>query len=169
MSSCSSCAPAVRPCLASCLGIAVFVRRYEEFVLARRFGLDYVAYRRAVPAWLPQLHPWSPNKCDVRRTSIRPWPAISLPNVITPSSPIADSATRLWCPVPRRYVWASSPRPISGKGRPRMAVDSVVRRHGSFRAQALDTAPRSPATNLRSSGADLRRIPDVTALALAGL
>jgi protein-S-isoprenylcysteine O-methyltransferase Ste14 len=40
---------------------AIFVRGYEEPVLARRFGPDYAAYRRAVPAWRPRLHPWSPT------------------------------------------------------------------------------------------------------------
>jgi protein-S-isoprenylcysteine O-methyltransferase Ste14 len=48
--------------LAAWAGAAVFVRWYEEPVFARRFGPDFVAYRRAVPAWLPRLHPWSPNK-----------------------------------------------------------------------------------------------------------
>ena len=48
--------------LAAWAGTAVFVRCYEEPVLARRFGTDYVAYRSAVPAWLPLLHPWSPNR-----------------------------------------------------------------------------------------------------------
>jgi protein-S-isoprenylcysteine O-methyltransferase Ste14 len=31
---------------------------YEEPALVRRFGADYQVYRRAVPAWLPRLHPW---------------------------------------------------------------------------------------------------------------
>ena len=35
------------------------VHLYEEPVLARRFGDDYRAYRHAVRAWLPRLHPWS--------------------------------------------------------------------------------------------------------------
>lgn len=38
---------------------AAFVRWYEEPVLLRRFGAEYEAYRRAVPAWLPRLHPWN--------------------------------------------------------------------------------------------------------------
>ena len=38
-----------------------FVRLYEEPVLAERFGDDYDAYRRAVPAWLPSLRPWRPR------------------------------------------------------------------------------------------------------------
>ncbi len=38
---------------------AGFVRLYEEPALARRFGAQYEAYRRAVPAWWPRLHPWS--------------------------------------------------------------------------------------------------------------
>jgi protein-S-isoprenylcysteine O-methyltransferase Ste14 len=35
--------------------MAVFARFYEEPVLARRYGAQYEAYRRAVPAWLPRL------------------------------------------------------------------------------------------------------------------
>src|ERR687894_2866507 len=35
---------------------AAFVRWYEEPTLTRRFGVDYEAYRRAVPAWWPCLH-----------------------------------------------------------------------------------------------------------------
>src|SRR5579859_4804020 len=37
---------------------AAFVRWYEEPVLARRFGAQYDAYRRAVPAWHPRRRPW---------------------------------------------------------------------------------------------------------------
>jgi protein-S-isoprenylcysteine O-methyltransferase Ste14 len=40
-------------------GAAVFVRWYEEPALTRRFGAEYEAYRRAVPAWRPRLRPWS--------------------------------------------------------------------------------------------------------------
>lgn len=35
-----------------------FVRLYEEPVLRRQFGAEYEAYRRAVPGWVPRLHPW---------------------------------------------------------------------------------------------------------------
>ena len=35
-----------------------FVRWYEEPVLRRRFGAEYEAYRRAVPAWRPRLRAW---------------------------------------------------------------------------------------------------------------
>jgi len=42
-------------------GAAAFVRWYEEPVLARRFGAEYEAYRRAVPAWRPRRHPWTPG------------------------------------------------------------------------------------------------------------
>ena len=38
--------------------VAAFVRWYEEPTLAERFGAEYAAYRRAVPAWHPRLHPW---------------------------------------------------------------------------------------------------------------
>ena len=40
---------------------AAFVRWYEEPALTLRFGADYEAYRRAVPAWLPRLRPWEPG------------------------------------------------------------------------------------------------------------
>jgi protein-S-isoprenylcysteine O-methyltransferase Ste14 len=43
------------------VGAAAFVRWYEEPALAQRFGADYDAYRRAVPAWVPRLHPWDPD------------------------------------------------------------------------------------------------------------
>lgn len=38
--------------------VAAFVRWYEEPMLAERFGEEYAAYRRAVPAWHPRLHAW---------------------------------------------------------------------------------------------------------------
>src|SRR5215207_10007548 len=43
---------------------AAFVRWYEEPALTRRFGADYEAYRRAVPAWWPRLRPWKPGERD---------------------------------------------------------------------------------------------------------
>jgi protein-S-isoprenylcysteine O-methyltransferase Ste14 len=43
---------------------ATFVRFYEEPTLTRRFGADYEAYRRAVPAWWPRLCPWKPSERD---------------------------------------------------------------------------------------------------------
>lgn len=39
---------------------AAFVHFYEEPTLARQFGADYEAYRRAVPAWMPRTRPWPP-------------------------------------------------------------------------------------------------------------
>jgi protein-S-isoprenylcysteine O-methyltransferase Ste14 len=44
------------------LVVATFVRFYEEPTLARRFGAQYDAYRRAVPAWRPRLRPWRPTR-----------------------------------------------------------------------------------------------------------
>src|SRR5918995_602769 len=44
--------------------VAAFVRFYEEPTLTRRFGADYEAYRRAVPAWWPRLRPWEPGERD---------------------------------------------------------------------------------------------------------
>ena len=40
------------------LAVAAFVRWYEEPTLARRYGAQYEAYRRAVPGWLPRRTPW---------------------------------------------------------------------------------------------------------------
>lgn len=33
----------------------LFVTLYEEPILSRKFGDDYVAYRASVPRWLPSL------------------------------------------------------------------------------------------------------------------
>jgi protein-S-isoprenylcysteine O-methyltransferase Ste14 len=49
---------------AAWLIVAAFVQWYEEPTLTRRFGADYEAYRRAVPAWLPRLRPWEPGERD---------------------------------------------------------------------------------------------------------
>jgi protein-S-isoprenylcysteine O-methyltransferase Ste14 len=38
--------------------VAAFVRGYEEPTLARRYGAEYEAYRRAVPGWWPRRTPW---------------------------------------------------------------------------------------------------------------
>jgi protein-S-isoprenylcysteine O-methyltransferase Ste14 len=38
---------------------AAFARWYEEPALARQFGAQYEAYRRAVPAWRPRIRPWT--------------------------------------------------------------------------------------------------------------
>jgi protein-S-isoprenylcysteine O-methyltransferase Ste14 len=37
------------------VAFAAFVHFYEEPVLARRYGAEYDAYRRAVPGWLPTV------------------------------------------------------------------------------------------------------------------
>ncbi|SRR6266545_2028271 len=41
-------------------GFVAFVIGYEQPTLRRRFGADYDAYRRGVPAWWPRLRPWHP-------------------------------------------------------------------------------------------------------------
>ena len=41
--------------------VAAFVRSYEEPTLSARYGEQYAAYRRAVPAWWPRLRAWSPR------------------------------------------------------------------------------------------------------------
>lgn len=47
--------------LCLCVLFACFVHWYEEPRLARQFGDQYEAYRRAVPAWIPRLRPWRPS------------------------------------------------------------------------------------------------------------
>ena len=44
--------------------MATFAHGYEEPVLARQFGAQYDAYRRAVPAWWPRRRPWRPGQAD---------------------------------------------------------------------------------------------------------
>jgi protein-S-isoprenylcysteine O-methyltransferase Ste14 len=43
------------------LAMAAFARWYEKPALARQFGDEYDAYRRAVPAWCPRRRPWKPS------------------------------------------------------------------------------------------------------------
>jgi protein-S-isoprenylcysteine O-methyltransferase Ste14 len=43
---------------------AAFAHGYEEPTLARQFGAQYEAYRRAVPAWWPRRHPWQPDQAN---------------------------------------------------------------------------------------------------------
>jgi protein-S-isoprenylcysteine O-methyltransferase Ste14 len=51
--------------LAFGLAVSAFVHFYEEPTLARQFGAEYEAYRRAVPAWWPRRQPWSPDDARV--------------------------------------------------------------------------------------------------------
>jgi protein-S-isoprenylcysteine O-methyltransferase Ste14 len=41
---------------------AAAVRFYEQPTLTRKFGAEYQDYRRAVRAWVPRLHPWTPGE-----------------------------------------------------------------------------------------------------------
>lgn len=43
---------------AAILGVALFVRLYEEPTLRRKFGADYETYCRNVRRWMPRLHAW---------------------------------------------------------------------------------------------------------------
>ena len=49
--------------VAWCIGAAA-VRFYEEPILARKFGAEYQAYRRAVPAWVPARARGLPDRND---------------------------------------------------------------------------------------------------------
>jgi protein-S-isoprenylcysteine O-methyltransferase Ste14 len=53
---------------AAALAVAfvAFVAWYEEPTLRRRFGDEYEAYRRSVPAWWPRLRPWEPRADEER-------------------------------------------------------------------------------------------------------
>ena len=42
--------------------MAAFVHWYEEPVLLKSYGDEYQRYRQAVPAWLPRLRPWRPDR-----------------------------------------------------------------------------------------------------------
>jgi protein-S-isoprenylcysteine O-methyltransferase Ste14 len=44
------------------LVVAAFVMGYEEPTLSARYGEEYAAYRRAVPAWWPRLRRWTPRR-----------------------------------------------------------------------------------------------------------
>jgi protein-S-isoprenylcysteine O-methyltransferase Ste14 len=39
-----------------------FVHWYEEPTLRQRYGEEYDRYRRAVPAWVPRLRPWTSDR-----------------------------------------------------------------------------------------------------------
>ena len=40
----------------------VYIPVFEERMLAARFGEPYVRYKKAVPRFLPRLHPWTQNE-----------------------------------------------------------------------------------------------------------
>jgi len=46
------------------IATAAFARWYEEPALARQFGAEYEAYRRAVPAWRPRTRPFNQSPPD---------------------------------------------------------------------------------------------------------
>jgi protein-S-isoprenylcysteine O-methyltransferase Ste14 len=41
------------------LGFHLFISRYEEPTLTRRYGGEYLLFKRNVPRWLPRLKPWT--------------------------------------------------------------------------------------------------------------
>jgi protein-S-isoprenylcysteine O-methyltransferase Ste14 len=55
-------------------GNAIYMPRVEEPGLERRFGADYLEYKRNVPRWIPRLEPWdheTPRSPTERRASPR--------------------------------------------------------------------------------------------------
>jgi protein-S-isoprenylcysteine O-methyltransferase Ste14 len=42
--------------------VAVVIRGWEEPHLKKRYGDEYVEYRRNVPAWIPRLSAWNPSR-----------------------------------------------------------------------------------------------------------
>jgi protein-S-isoprenylcysteine O-methyltransferase Ste14 len=46
--------------LVAIVGVALFVRFYEEPTLRKMFAADYEAYCKNVPRWLPRIRPWTP-------------------------------------------------------------------------------------------------------------
>jgi protein-S-isoprenylcysteine O-methyltransferase Ste14 len=64
------------------IAYAVYIPLSEEPGLARRFGDDYLAYKRNVPRWIPRLRPWRGD--EVRSKEARP----------ERSSPARTSSTR---------------------------------------------------------------------------
>ena len=50
-----------------------FVRWYEEPTLRRQFGAEYDAYKKAVPAWWPRRHPWTPVGDRTHRPVCGSW------------------------------------------------------------------------------------------------
>lgn len=51
---------------AAVVGVAMvsFVYGYEQPTLSARFGAEYDAYRRAVPAWWPRPRPWHSDQTE---------------------------------------------------------------------------------------------------------
>jgi protein-S-isoprenylcysteine O-methyltransferase Ste14 len=39
---------------------AIYIPLWEERALVRRFGSDYLEYKKYVPRWIPRLQPWTP-------------------------------------------------------------------------------------------------------------
>lgn len=54
---------------------AAFARWYEEPALARQFGAQYQACRRAVPAWRPRTRPWKQGLLAALQSRARRAPA----------------------------------------------------------------------------------------------
>jgi len=50
----------------------VYIPLSEERGLERRFGDDYLAYKRNVPRWIPRLKPWIPPRDDTREERQHP-------------------------------------------------------------------------------------------------
>jgi len=57
--------------LAVVLGVALFVRVYEEPTLRKMFGTEYEEYCRNVRAWVPRLRAWHQGSLETRYTGTK--------------------------------------------------------------------------------------------------
>ena len=53
---------AIAAACAVILGVALFVRLYEEPTLRKMFGADYEEYCTNVNRWVPRMHAWEPQQ-----------------------------------------------------------------------------------------------------------
>jgi protein-S-isoprenylcysteine O-methyltransferase Ste14 len=51
------------------LGVALFVLLYEEPKLRKMFGTEYEEYCENVRRWVPRMHPWCSDGCEMCRVA----------------------------------------------------------------------------------------------------
>jgi hypothetical protein len=101
---------------------AAFVRFYEEPALTRRFGADYVAYRRAVPAWWPPPAPLETQRARRTRRTMTRTPADAGKRVQPPRPGPLHPA------LPDLRPWQREKRELGGRFRPALGGHAELRR-----------------------------------------